>query len=379
MATIMPSDVGDITTFYLENYMAKSWADAVRPYQTHICADELFTKRRKKGAPSEKMTFNLKIRQADNTTADSFFKADSLNRVDLGVKGEVKWHFQKTHFMVDKREPAMLSGSKVQILDYLKMQESDMYDGFFQQNEEWCWNVPTAPNTGSTGDPLPFGIPYWITQSTTDAFGFNGDYPIANHDTGYDTNTPVGGVSSDTYSKWKNGTGRYTDGFADFAECSQVMSEAMDKCHFKPPRGGFGETEPQRNYGLYSTYEPFHGYETLIFSSNDVIGRDMGKWSTGKPANQLGTHVFRGIQWEWVPALTEAGGAARDLWEPIYGINWDTFDIYTYGDLFMDRSEPLTIDSQHNTIVQWMDTGYQICCKNRRENFVLRSKVVSTT
>ena len=119
MATIMPSDIGDITTFYLENYMAKSWADAIRPYQYYTCADELFTKRRKKGPPSEKMTFNLKIRQSDNTTADSFFKADSLNRVDLGIKGEVKWHFQKTHFMVDRREPAMLSGSKTQILDYL--------------------------------------------------------------------------------------------------------------------------------------------------------------------------------------------------------------------------------------------------------------------
>ncbi len=29
MAT-MPSDVGDITTFYLEDYMANTWADAVR-------------------------------------------------------------------------------------------------------------------------------------------------------------------------------------------------------------------------------------------------------------------------------------------------------------------------------------------------------------
>ena len=377
MPTVMPSDVGDITTYYLEHFMKDTWADAVRPYQYYTTARELFTKRRVKAPPSERMTFNLKVRQAENTVADSFFKADSLNRVDLGIKGTVKWHFQKTHFMVEKREPAMMSGSETQILDYLKMQESDMYDGFFQFNEDACWTVPAAPNDGTAGDPQPFGIPYWITQSTTAAFGFDGDYPIANHDTGYDTNTPIGGVSSDTYPKWKNGTATYASmSNSDFCK---KMSEALNKCRFLPPKPGFGETVPQSSYGLYSSYKPFQDYEDLLYASNDDIGEDMGKYRGGKPSNETGAHVFRGIRWEWVPALSEVGGSSRDLYEPVYGVNWDTFQVKTYGDLFMDRSDPITLDSQHNTVVQWMDSGYQICCNSRRQNFVLRAATASAT
>lgn len=374
MAT-MPSDVGDITTFYLEDYMANTWADAVRSYQHFTTARELFTKRRVKAAPSEKMTFNLKVRKAENTVADSFFKADSLNRIDLGIKGEVKWHFQKTHFMVEKREPAMLSGSRTQILDYLKMQESDMYDGFFEYNEDKAWQVPTAANiAGTAGDPLPTGIPYWINQSQTDAFGFNGLTPIANFNTGHGT---IGNVSPTVYDKWRNGTATYASmSNSDFCK---KMSEALNKCRFNPPKPGFGESVPSSNYGLYSSYKPFQDYEDLLYASNDDIGEDMGKYRGGKPSGETGHHVFRGVRWEWIPALTETGGAARDLFEPVYGINWDTFKVKTYGNLFMDRAAPIDLNGQHNTVVQWMDTGYQICCDSRRQNFVLSAATASAT
>ena len=83
-ASITATDIQDVLEFYLENYMKNTWADASRPYQDYTTASELFTKRREKGTISEKMTFNVKIAQASNTVPDSFFKADSLNRVDLG-------------------------------------------------------------------------------------------------------------------------------------------------------------------------------------------------------------------------------------------------------------------------------------------------------
>jgi hypothetical protein len=356
--------------------MANTWADAVRDYQYFTTARELFTKRRVKAAASEKMTWNLKVKRAQNTVADSFFKADSLNRIDLGLKGEAKWHFQKTHFMVDKREPAMLSGSKTQILDYLKMQESDMYDGFFEFNEDAAWTVPSSANVdGTAGDPQPLGIPYWINQSTTAAFSeTGGTTPIAGHETGF---TNIGGIPPATYPKWANGTATYASmSNSDFCK---KLSEAMNKCRFLPPKPGFGEKVPSNNYQLCSTYKPFQDYEDLLYASNDDIGEDMGKYRGGKPSNETGAHVFRGVRWEWVPALSNVGGGSRDLYEPVYGINWDTFAVKTYGDLFMDRSDPISLDSQHNTVVQWMDTGYQICCSNRRSNFALRAATASST
>jgi len=368
VASVTATNVQDVVNFYLENFMANTWADAARPYQDYTTARELFTKRRKRGAPSEKMTFNLKVNSSDNTVPDSFFKADSLNRQDLGIKGEVKWSFQKTHFMVDAREPAMNSGSELEILDYMKMQESDMYDGFFEKNEEYFWTLPASPNDGTSGDPLPFGIPYWLVSSTTAEFNFNTSLPgsYAN----------IGNVVPATYPKWANGAFAWNSVSND--DFCRKMSEAMDKCHFRPPAPK-GESVPSRSYGLYSTYAPYQAYQDLLFNINDDIGQDAGKYRGGRPTGDLGTQHFRGIPWTWVPAMSEVGGVARDLNESIYGINWDTVEVKSYGDWFMKRGSPIILDEAHNTIVQWMDTGYQIYCKSRRQNFVGRQVTASST
>jgi len=372
MASTTSSDIQDIVNFYLEDYSEKKeWADLARDYQHFITAEELFSKRVERAPASEKCTFNVKHAKAENTVADSFFKADSLNRIDLGTKGTVKWHFQKTHFMVEKREPAMRSKSKTQILDYLKMQESDMYDGFFEANEDWFWTLPTAPNDGTAGDPLPFGLPYWIVQYTTTApFGFNGGNP-----SGYTSG--AAGLAVATYPKWKNGTALYASmSDSDFVA---KLSESFDKCHFRAPRGGFGEKVPDRKYSLCSSYKPFQDYQHHLYGSNDNVGSDAGKYRGGTPGNELGNQVFRGVDWEWVPALSLVGGDARDLNEPVYGINWDTFRVKNYDGLFMERSGPIELNMQHNTIVQWMDSAYQIICNNRRANFVLAAATASSS
>lgn len=366
-ASVTATSIQDIMTFYLEKFMANTWEDASRDYQHFVTADELFTKRRKRSPASERCTFNLKVDTADNTVPDSFFKADSLNRVDLGIKGAVNWHFQKTHFMADSREPALLSGSETQILDYMKMQESDMYDGFFKKNEDWFWTLPTGPNDGTIGDPLPFGLPYWLVQSSTAAFGFNGGLP-----SGY---TDVGGVSSTTYPKWKNGT--FTYGSMSSEDFGKKISEAIDKCQFRAPKP-MGENVPSRSsYKLYSSYKPYQDYQDSLFNANDNIGTDLGKYRGGAPSSTVNEQHFRGIPWIWVPALTEVGGTARDLNEPVYGVNWDTFEVKSYHDFFMKRTKPIVLDDAHNTVVQWMDTGYQIYNTSRRSNFVGRATTAS--
>ena len=81
---------------------------------------------------SEKVTWNVKTNSAGNTTADSFFSEDSLNRIDLGKKAELKWSYQKTHMVWDRREPALRSRSETQILDYMHI-SSD-----FSINVEIC-------------------------------------------------------------------------------------------------------------------------------------------------------------------------------------------------------------------------------------------------
>ena len=371
MPSTTSSDIQDIVEFYLEDYSEKkTWTDLARTYQRFFTAEELFSKRVVDAPASEKMTFNVKVNKTENTVADSFFKPDSLNRIDLGDKGETKWHFQKTHFMVEKREPAMRSKSKTQILDYIKMQESDMYDGFFEANEDWFFTLPTYPNDGTAGDPIPLGLPYWITQSSTPAFGFNGVYP-----TSYTAGKA--GISDTVYPQWRNGTATYAS--MEDSDFVSKLSECFDKCHFRAPRGGFGENTPARKYQLLSSYKPFQDYQHHLYGSNDNVGSDAGKYRGGAPGNTVGSNVFRGVDWDWVPALTEVAGDARDTNEPVYGINWDTFQVKTYDGLFMERSGPVELNMQHNTLVQWMDSAYQICCNDLRSNFVMRAATASST
>jgi hypothetical protein len=365
----MPSDVGDITTFYLENFMPKTWQDIARPRQFYAVT-ELLNKRRKMEPASEKTTWNLKVNSAANTTADSFFSEDSLNRIDLGIKAELKWSYQKTHMLWDRREPALRSSSETKILDYMDMQKTDMYDGFYEQNENWFWTLPTAPNDGSAGDPVPFGVPYYVTQSSTTAFGFNGDVP-----TNY---TTVAGVSPTTYPKWKNGTFRYTS--MNNGDFSKKLGEAMDKCQFGSPRpGSDNEEEPALDFELVSSYKPWQDYQDFLFESNDTTGMDAGKYRGGRPSYSMNYQMFRGVPWSWSPAISEVSGTARDLNEPVYGLNWSTWDVCSQNGLFMEQDEPIKLNNSHNTRVVWMDTALQYRCNNRRLNFVGRAVNASAT
>ncbi|GAF70098.1 unnamed protein product, partial [marine sediment metagenome] len=357
-------DIRDITVAYLEDF-DDGWANVVRKYQHHMTADELFTQRLTEGAPSEKMTFNVKTDEAANTVADTFFDADDLNRTDLFRKGEVKWHFQKTHFVVDRREPVLRSGDKTRIFNYFEGLKNDMYDGFFEQNEVWSWTNPTAPNDGTTGKPLPFGIPHWIVNdaniSTTVAL--TADTPTGTWSSG------VGNITSANVPFWKNWQANYSS--MDNDDFCKKLSSLMRKCHFKPPKPAKEENVANFDkFALYSDETPFEDYEDALYGSNENVGEDMGRWRGGKPSTEVGTHIFRGCKWRWVPALSEAGDAQLSA-SAVYAINWETFKVNSYGDLFMDMDDPLVIDSQHNTLVQWMDTGWQMCCTNRRANGVL--------
>ena len=356
------SNIRDITNAFLEANMKDEWGNVARTYQHHVTADELFTKRMKTGAPSEKVTFNLKTDEADNTTPDSFFNADSLNRTDLFRKGEVKWSFQKTHFMVDRREPVLMTGKREQLFDYYNGLKSDMYDGFFKQNEIYMWTNPTAPNDGTAGHPLPYGVPHWIVSdnniSTTVAL--TGDTP-----TGYST---VANVSSSNVANWKNWQVNWSA--MDNSDFCRKLETMLLNCNFRPPKPVKEEKVPDMGtLKMYSDRDSFLDYGDALYGSNENVGKDMARFRGGKPSDKVGVHYYNGIEWVYVPALTTGDAAAAA--QTVYLINWSTFQAETYGDLFMSVDEPLTIDSQHNTIATWMDSGWQMYCCNRRANGVL--------
>ena len=99
-----------------------------------------------------------------------------------------------------------------------------MYNDFFEGMEERMWTAPTS-NTQSPRPPS--GIPFWLQQSATAAFGFNGGDP-----SGFAAG--AGGIDSDTYPNWKNGTFTYNAISDD--DALDKWAEACEKCYFKAPR-----------------------------------------------------------------------------------------------------------------------------------------------
>lgn len=364
--SLTASDIVDITKFYLEDYDPNGWYDAARTYTNYIFATEIFAMSGKvKDSPrSEQVTWNLKTKMTGNTRATSMFKKDPpINRINLGNKGSDKWAFMDTHMAFDLREPVFGGSSRTEILDYTKMHAVDMWDGLYESIEEWGWSLAAAPNDGSDGDKILNGIPrFLVPPASTQDFGFTGLNPSGYSDVaGFDR-------TSSANAKLRNGGFRYTS--VDDAE--RKLTDALNKCRFKSPYKGAaaaGERQIGTNYALYSSYKPWIDYQTSLYDFNDNIGPDRGKYR-GKVSNELGVQYYRGVPWYWVDALTNTDSPARNTSEPIYGINWDTWEFKKYGDWWMKVNPEKTVVDSHNVVVTWVDNGGQLYCKSFRENFV---------
>jgi hypothetical protein len=356
-AHIGPDDVGDVMVAYLEDYMPKTWYDASRAYTKYISAAYLFSKHRLKRKKSAECTFNFKVRKSDNTRPTGLFDTASINRVDLFEKGRVSWSYQDTHFAADRREPAFNGGGTLEIFDYLDGQKQDMFDGFFDRNDEWLLSLATAPNDGSDGHPVPHGLPYWLTPSTTADFGFNGVNP-----SGYDE---TGGIDRDDYDKLRNGT--FTVTSMSGGDGLKKIRKAMRKCQFKTPKKVSPEAEITNEFMLLTHEDWFFDYEDTLDARNENVGKDAGKYSSG--IQPLDMNFYKSVPWIYADQFSDEDSPAYDANKPIYGINWSTFFVYTYGDWFMKQDDPIQLTDQPNTFVVWMNTAYQTVCVSPRNNF----------
>lgn len=360
----MPNDVGltaDISLWYYDKHMPKGWRDAARPYQKYTFA-KLVKDRVKRNIRGTGCSFNMLVGDNANTEATQLYDDDTVTRTEMGLKGSLDWHMQKTHMLYDRREEVFQSRSLdgERILDHLNQQKRAMYDGFFKQNEHYLWTSPAATADGTTGTPiLPYGIPYHVVKAASAGdFGFNGI-----HASGY---SAWAGNSRSTYPELKNGTFTYAD--VTHEDFCQNLSEAFDKCNFSPPEAPVdGEIVPTQDYELLSHYTPYQKYQLLQIGSNDSIGPDMGKYRgvVGKSVQ-----YFRSVPWSYVPALALSSGTAEDTDEPIYGLDWSTWQLSAAEGMFMHIDPPQQQFGNHNVYVQWMDSIYQIICDLPRSNFV---------
>lgn len=362
-------DILDIAQAYYADPDRNRLHDATRPFQNYELCTLFFGMKKSKPA-SDAFTWNVLTGELNNAQTSGLFARDTLNRVDLMSKATGRWHQQKTHVMWDKFEPAMQSKSAEQIYDYMDAQHLAMYNDFYNFNERLLATCPAGPNNGTTGEIQPYGLPFHLPKNTTTAaFGHNGSNPSGYSDTC--------GLNK-TNSKLAHGTGMYSDGY----DLEDKLNDATDLCNFRSPHSGaaaLGEAQHDGDFVLVSSRSPFKMYQELLYSLNDNIGADAGKFRSRAGAPGTGVVYYKNMPWMWSSALSLAGDAARDTREPVYGLKKSTWKVLTQNGIFLQRDETTKVGDAHTVFYTFFDTFYQLICESYRDNFVLCASSASST
>ncbi len=369
MPTLMPETVRDIAIAYQKTEMnPRKWVDLTRNYRNYYWARLTETNLEKVTRNSKTFNFNYMINGYRNGQYDSFFQPDTLNRQNLGLTGTASWSMYKTHWALDRREPSWPSSgaSGTMLFNHLKMQESNMWTGIFEDGEEALWTLATYPNDGTGGEIVPWGIPYSVTStSATSTVAQTGGHP-----TSYSS---VYGNSRTTYPQLKNWNGTYSA--VSDGDLGNQLEDMVDLMHWKAPKPVAEEMDnDQMGMKILSHRQPFKEYGSLLRASNDNLGNDNGRYRPGPN----GSHVFMGFTWEWVDALTQPylrdGVTANPCYnsaQPIYCLNWDTFKIFAADDFWMKVNPPISLTDPHNTTTFWVDSMHNLVNLDPGQNGVL--------
>lgn len=369
MASIHGIDIADNVRFFHRNFIVKGLVDLTAQYRHYSVAEEFRTQLKKISKDNKSFHHPLMVDKYDNNQWTSLFQPDSLTRNSLGQEGTSYWSMSKTGWVADRLEPGYPKGAKPQqIIDVFQMHRNNMYKTFYEFHERARFVNPTAPNDGSTGQIQAYGIPHFVVQSATAAVGQNGGHP-----SGY---SAVSGLSRTTYPQLKNWTATATD--MSFTGGQRKLSDMMDLMQWQSPVDLAIEEKPRLNYVIESHRTPYTLYQDqkAAFRGDSDISADVGKLRGGSAAVGNGL-MFRGVPWYWRDALSQAtlrdgsSNPAYDAAQPVYLLDKSTWIIYAAEGAFMDESEPIRSDSNHNEYKMHMDTVYQRVCFNPGANGVI--------
>lgn len=373
MASIHGIDIADNVKFFHRNFIVKGVIDLTAQYRNYGVADD-FKRIKKISKDNKSFHHPLQVDTYDNNQYDSLFQPDSLTRSSLGQEGTSYWSMQKTGWFVDRREPGYPKGAGAQqIIDVFGMHRNNMYRKFYEFNERARWTIPNSPNDGSGGQIAVNGIPFFVVNSATAAVGQNGGHPTGPNTTQYSS---VNGLSRTTYPQLKNWTATATD--MSFTGGQRKLSDMMDLMQWVAPKALEGEEKAGLNYEILSHRTPYTLYQDQknAFRGDSDVSADPGKLrgNTAAVGNGL---MFRGVPWMWVDALSNSTtrdgttNTAYNSSQPVYLLDHSTWIIYAADGLFMNESEPIKADNNHNVLNMHMDTVYQRVCFNPGANGVI--------
>lgn len=368
--------VDDFVEAVLSKYVKDDWKDISMNLQRYWFAERLFNKASADSMEGDLITWKLQIANPNNFKLTGLYADDTTSRVNMLTHGEMKWSDNTTNYTYDIKEPIFRS-SKVQILNYLDVQEHAMYNDYFAGMEKlmmsdgptsptqaprppssltW-WIQPYNENTGYGNESSTYQLPAGATSAFLgmDPYGFSA--------------TGTGGILSTSYSGWRNRVGTYTVFSED--DAIDTIIECMDKCAFTPAQS-YAELAPgsKPSWELLTTYSRLKAARRILQSGNDNLKQNLDMYK--------GAALIRGTPLVWVPAWSnqEFGTARTD--GIVLGINWATFKYYFAAGLRQVKRAPYQDKDKHNVRWRVMDDSGQIVCFDRRQNFAVTSSVAIT-
>lgn len=366
---VLPGDITDVANAYLASVDKQKYDDVVRDRQFSTFARDFVNNTIVEKKTQKAITYRVEFMSSgySNTRAKFIDSPDAPNRGNVTSNGSQSMSFQDTHMIVNELEPSFTSGSDQEVINYLDLQLANMYDRWFEFNDNKLFVLPDAPNDGSDGSPpLYNAIPYYVVPGSGTAFAFGGQNP-----SGYSDVDSINRTTS-ANAGHRNGSGKFTT--VDQMDFCRLAAEAVQKCNFAPyfnvKKDRASERVPERRFKFYSDFTLWQEYQDIAYTSNDNTGTDQAKYRGGKRG---GNNVFLSEEWAWVPARLENGSEVATIGTRyFYGLDLSTWVMHQYGAWFMRyRPNFIRLEDSHNMLVSWMDSGFNLQCRNGRANFVL--------
>lgn len=291
---------------------------------------------------------NIVVANQGNARRTGLGATDVLNQSDVFKQIYVPWTHYTASGLLFRQQLAMNRGS-AQIVSRVKAANDDMMIGLCVLIEADFWAI--HPGSGTTDQlfPASYWIP-WVTSTGAfaggDPSGFSGG---------------AGGLTAAAAPNNQNWTVTYTD--MTVSDGIEKWREAATKTQFESPVDYSGYGSGADKYGYYCGYGVIKKLENALMGQNDNLGNDV--------ASKDGLTLFRRIPVTYVPALDAKTGS------PVYGINWDEFEVGFLDGEYMVTSDWSVVKGAHTSLEKHTDVTLNTVCNNRREQFVMATTTIA--
>lgn len=342
---LTPDQIADFTKLTLSKFEKGSWVDLSQSLVNFYGTSKVFQKHKMLFAGGGNYEWRVQVTTSGNARFTGMYATDQTAVADVMVAASVPFRKLTGNYSYAIDEDAFQSGPET-IIRLLKVREHDALTDIAKRQETAIWSAPTS----SSDTDAIMGIPFWIKKdaTTTPGGAFNGGNP-----TGFSAG--AAGISSTTYTAWKNWTFGYTNITRD--DLIAKLNKSAFNTNFENPVP-FSELGKgsDSNWSFCTTYDVVEGMKKLLEGRNENLGFDL---SLPNSPRYMGN-----------PVVAVAYLTTNDSSAPIYGINWNTMKPCFKTGWDMKRSAPKEAPMQHGVYTVHIDTWEQIACWNRRENFV---------